>query len=61
MTVFERIRLVRLEVPLLANPPRFNAGAIELEPGYRPEPDRNAIARLARDSMEFAGGRLVTT
>ncbi|MSQ54179.1 MAG: mandelate racemase [Betaproteobacteria bacterium] len=52
---------LKQSVPLLANPPRFNAGAIELEPGYRPEPDRNAIARLARDSMEFAGGRLVTT
>lgn len=48
-------------VPLLANPPRFAGGAIELEPGYRPEPDRDAIARLARDSAQYAGGRLVTS
>lgn len=41
-------------VPLLANPPRFEDGAIRLEPGYRPEPDRDAIARLARDSADFS-------
>jgi len=41
-------------VPLLANPPRFEDGAIRLEPGYRPEADRDAIARLTRDSADFS-------
>lgn len=40
-------------VPLLANPPRFEDGAIQLEPGYHPVPDRDAIARLSRDSADF--------
>lgn len=45
-------------VPLLANPPRFEAGAIRLEPGYVPEPDRAAIARLVRDTAEFRAAAL---
>jgi len=39
--------------PLLANPPRFEAGAIRLEPGYRPVLDRAALARVTRASAHF--------
>lgn len=39
--------------PLLANPPRFEAGAIRLEPGYRPRLDRAALARVARATVEL--------
>jgi len=41
-------------VPLLSNPPPFSEGAIRLEPGYRPEFDRKALARVTRDSADFA-------
>ena len=40
-------------VPLLANPPCFEGGAIRLEPGYRPELDHAALASAARDTAEF--------
>ncbi len=39
--------------PLLVNPPAFSGGAIRLEPGYRPELDRAALRRVARDTAEF--------
>jgi L-Ala-D/L-Glu epimerase len=39
--------------PLLANPPRFSAGAIQLEAGYRPELDRAALAACSRESVEL--------
>ncbi|MDA8107977.1 MAG: mandelate racemase [Betaproteobacteria bacterium] len=45
-------------VPLLANPPRVEAGAIRLEPGYRPELDRAALARVSRDTAELRAAAL---
>ncbi|HVC11685.1 MAG TPA: enolase C-terminal domain-like protein [Burkholderiales bacterium] len=39
--------------PLLRNPPPFEAGAICLAPGYRPELDHAALARVTRDTAEF--------
>ncbi len=42
--------------PLLANPPRFANGAIQLEPGYRPELDRAAVRRVARASARVRRG-----
>ncbi|HVB46906.1 MAG TPA: enolase C-terminal domain-like protein [Burkholderiales bacterium] len=39
--------------PLLVHPPAFSGGAIRLEPGYRPELDRAALRRVARDCAEF--------
>jgi L-alanine-DL-glutamate epimerase-like enolase superfamily enzyme len=47
-------------VPLLANPPRFEAGAIRLEPGYRPQLDRAALARLTRDTAQFRAAALAS-
>jgi len=41
-------------VPLLLNPPPFAAGAIQLEPGYRPALDHASLARLARETAEFS-------
>ena len=37
-------------VPLLVNPPRFEDGAMVLEPGYRPEFDPVALANCTRES-----------
>ncbi len=40
-------------VPLVENVPRFEEGAIVLEPGYRPRLDRAAVARVCRERAEF--------
>jgi len=47
-------------VPLLANPPRFEEGAIRLEPGYRPELDHAALASVTRDTAEFRPAALAS-
>lgn len=47
-------------VPLLANPPRFAGGAIQLEPGYTPQIDDDALARLSRQRAEFSATRVAT-
>jgi L-alanine-DL-glutamate epimerase-like enolase superfamily enzyme len=52
---------LKQSVPLLANPPRFSAGAMQLEPAYKPELDHSAIARLARDSVEYSTSGIATT
>ncbi len=40
--------------PLLANPLKFDGGAIVLEPGFRPALDSTALACCTRDRLEFS-------
>ena len=39
--------------PLLANPLKFERGAIVLEPGYRPALDPEALARCTLERQTF--------
>jgi hypothetical protein len=40
--------------PLLLQPLPFEQGGIPLDPGYRPQLDRVALARLARDQVIYS-------